>query len=310
MAEALRWKSKVLLAKIETVYGTDPTPTEAILAKNVVCQPMEGEDVARDIERPFRGAQEMFAVGLRAVLEFDVELVGSGTAGTAPAWSAIARSCGLAEVVTPLTDVVYSPISSAYESTTLYFWIGGNKQAIVGCRGTAVVNVNAQEIPTIRFTLTGLWAKPALQATPAIDLAAFKTPLVATDANTPVMTVGGASLVTRSFSFNLANDVQPRLLLGREEITIVDSNEEITATVEAVALATFDPFDKANALATVAVAVTHDTRAGHIVAIAAPTCSVRRPQGYENDQGVLMWPLRLAPLPSDTGDDQFSITLT
>jgi hypothetical protein len=310
MAEALRWKSKVLLAKIESAYGVDPTPTAAILAKNVVCRPMEGEDVARDIERPYRGAQEMFPVGLRVVMEFDVELVGGGTAGTAPPISALLRAVGLAEVVTAGTSVVYSPISASYESAAIYFWIGGNKQTILGIRGTAVVTVTAQQLPMIRFTLTGLWTKPVAVSTPAIDLSAFKAPLVATKANTPVFTIGGVSFVLRTFTFNLGNDVQPRLLIGREEIMIVDSNEEMDALVEAVPLATFDPFDKANTLAKVAVAITQDTRAGYKVAIAAPTATVRRPQGYENEQNIVMWPLKLAPLPTDAGNDQFTITLT
>ncbi len=310
MPAALPWKSKLILAKIETNYGVDATPTDAVLAKAVTCRPMEGEDVSRDLERPFRGAQEMFAVGLRVVLEFDVEMVAGGTAGTAPPYSALLRACGLAEVATPGTDVVYTPVSSGYESATLYFWIGNNKQIIVGCRGTATLNINAQQIPTIHFTLTGLYAAPVAAALPAIDWSAWKKPLVATNVNTPVFTVGGASLVMKSFSFNLGNDVQPRLLVGRSEIVIVDSNEAIDTTVEAVPLATFNPFDKAASLATVALNVTQDTRAGYKVALAAPTCSVRRPQSYENDQGVLMWPLKLAPLPSDAGNDQFSITLT
>lgn len=310
MPEALRWRSKVLLAKRETTYGVDPTPTAAILAKNIVCKPMEGEDVSREIERPYRGPQEMFPVGLRVVMEFDVELVGGGTAGVAPPISALLRAVGLAEVVTADTSVEYSPVSEAYESAALYFWIGGNKQVVLGCRGTAVVTITAQAIPTIRFTLTGLWSKPVLAALPTLDWSAFKTPLVATDVNTPTFTIDAVSMVMRSLTLDLGNDVQPRLLVGREEIMIVDSNEVISTQVEAVPLATFDPFDKALTLEKVAVAVQQDTRAGHRVTISAPSCQVRRPESYQNEQGIIEWPLKLAPLPSDEGNDQFAITFT
>ncbi|NTT88503.1 hypothetical protein HS053_21670, partial [Tabrizicola sp. SY72] len=44
------WRLQALLAKIETVYGTDPTPTgaaNAILAEDVRVMPMEGQDVTR-----------------------------------------------------------------------------------------------------------------------------------------------------------------------------------------------------------------------------------------------------------------------
>lgn len=310
MPAALKWKSKVILAKVETTYNVDPTPTQAILTKNVVCRPMEGEDVSREIERPFFGGQDMFPTGLHVVIEFDVELVGSGTAGTAPPFGPLLRACRLAETVSAGVSVTYSPITNSQESGALYFWIGGNKQAILGVRGTAVLNIDAQGIPTIHFTLTGLWAAPAATATPSIDLSAFKTPLVATNVNTPIMTVNAVSLVTKSFAFDLGNVAQPRLLIGREEILIVDANPEISVTVEAVPLATLNPFTLAKALTRVAVAATHDTRAGYICSIAAPTSSVRRPTGYENDQGDLMWPLKLAPLPTDAGNDEFTITFT
>jgi hypothetical protein len=310
MPAALRWKSKLILSKIETTYGVDPTPTAAMLATNVVCKPMEGQDVARNLERPFRGAQEVFPAGLHVILEYDIEMVGGGAAGTAPPYAALLRACGMSQTVSAGVSVVYAPVSVSYDSVAQYFYIGGTKQAILGCRGSAVFTINAQGIPVVRFTFTGLWAKPTDVAVPAADFSAFKTPKLATNANTPVMTIGGVSLVTKSFIFDLANDVQARLLIGREEIQIVDSDEEFTVEVEAVPLATFDPFDNANTLARVAVAVQQDTRAGYKVAIAGPVCTVRRPQEYKNDNGDLMWSLKLAPLPTDAGNDQFSITLT
>jgi hypothetical protein len=310
MPAAFRWKSKLIQAKIEATYGVDPVPTQSILATNVVCRPMEGQDVGRNLERPFRGPQEMFAADLHTVLQFDIEMVGGGTAGAAPPYSMLMRAVGLSQTVSAGVSVVYAPVSSAYESAAFYFFIGATKQALLGCRGTAVFTINAQGIPVIRFTFTGLWAKPTDVALPVADFSAFKTPKLSTNVNTPIMTVDGVALVTKSFTFDLANDVQPRLLIGREEIQIVDSNEEITVNVEAVPLATFDPFDKANTLARVAVAMQQDTRAGYKVAVAGPVCTVRRPQEYQNDNGDLMWTLKLAPLPTDAGNDQFSITLT
>jgi hypothetical protein len=317
MTEALRWKSKLIRAKRETSYGVDPTPTQAILAKNVVCKPMEGEDVSRDLERPFRGAQQMYPVGLRVLLEFDVELVGGGATGVAPPISPLLRSLGLAEVLT--ADVVgppavpgkveYTPISTAYESAGIYFWIGGNRQKILGIRGTATFNITAQQIPVIHFVLTGLYDEPALTALGAIDMSAFQVPLVAGNVNTPTLTIDGVSFVTRSVAFNLANDVQHRLLIGRSEITIVDSAEEIDVVVEALPLATFNPFAKASSLASAAFVVQQDTRAGYKVKVEAATCSVRRLADYQDDQGVLMWPLKIAPLPTDAGNDQFKITI-
>ena len=84
----INWKSKIILAKIEANYGVDPTPTgaaNAMLMTQVSFSPMEGEDVSRDLEFPYLAAQGKIPVGLRCRLRGRVELVGSGTAGVAPA---------------------------------------------------------------------------------------------------------------------------------------------------------------------------------------------------------------------------------
>ena len=77
----IKWKSKILLAKIETAYATDPTPTgaaNAILATNVTFQPMEGQDVSRELELPWLAAQATIPAGLHSRISFRVEMVPSG----------------------------------------------------------------------------------------------------------------------------------------------------------------------------------------------------------------------------------------
>ena len=316
MAAAIKWRSKIILSKIEATYATDAAPTgaaNAMLLTNVEFRPMEGEDVARDIERAFLGAQEEFAVALRAVITGSIELVGSGTAGTAPHWGPLVRACAIAETVTvgPPANVEYTPITDDQESATIHFWIGGTKHALVGARGTAELMIEAQRIPTLRVTLTGLWVGPVEAARPSpVTLTGFQVPQVATDANTPTFEIDSVPLVLRRCSFNLGNDVQPRLLIGREEILIVDRAEEIAAVVEAVPLTDFDPFALARDRTRVAVDITHGTVAGKITTISAPTCAVKRQSGYEQQQQILEWPLRLTPLPTDAGNDQYAITLT
>lgn len=312
MPAAIKWKSKIILCKLEATYGVDSAPTgalNAMLMTDVVLQPMEGEDVSRNLERPYLGAQESFPVGLRAVLTGSTELVGSGTPGTAPAWGPLARACALAEVVTPGTSVVYSPISDVHESVVIHFWIGNTRQILKGCRATAVVTINAQGVPVCRWTLTGLFADPAEFARAVPVFTPWKKPVIATTANTPVFTLGGVAFVMRTCEFNLGCDVQPRLLVGREEIMIVDRAEAISCSVEAVPLTTFDPFARAKALTPTAFAVTHGIAAGFITAVTAAVCAVNRLTGYENQQNALEWPLRFTPLPV-AGNDQYAITLT
>lgn len=309
----LRWKNKVLLAKIESAYATSPTPTgaaNAILATDVELRPMEGEDVNRNLELPYLAAQATIAAALSATLTFSTELAGSGTAGVAPAWGVLARGCALAETITPDTSVAYSPVSIAHESLWLVLNIDGVQHVLMGARGTADLQVNAQGIPKLRWTFTGLFVQPTDTAPATPTLTAFKAPLVASKANTPTFTIDAVPLVLRSATFSLANDVQKRLLVGKEEILIVDRAESLNCVVEATQLATFNPFAlSADPAERVAVSLVHGTAAGNIATLALPTAQVKRPTGYQNNQGLLEWPLNLSALPS-AGNDQFSLTMT
>lgn len=312
MATPIKWKSKIILAKSETVYGTDPAPTgaaNAILMTDVELRPMEGQDVSRNLERPYLGAQEEMPVGLYCVLTGSVELVGSGTVGTAPLWGPLLRACAAAQVVTPATSVVYTPVSDNHESVGIYFWIGPTRHLLKGVRGNAEISLNAQGIPVARFTLMGLFTMPGDTARATPDLSGFQAPQVATKANTPTFTIGGQAMVLSQYSFNLGNDVQQRLLIGREEILIVDKKESVSARVEALPLATYNPFSIALAGTPQASNLVHGTTAGKIVTIAHPTCKLKRLTGYEQSQDIAEWPLQLTPLPA-SGDDQWSITLT
>jgi hypothetical protein len=173
------------------------------------------------------------------------------------------------------------------------------------------MTVNAQGIPVCRVTLTGLFTRPADQARPAtVDTSAFQGPQVASKANTPVFTIGGTPFVMRSYELNLGNDVQPRLLVGAERIVIVDRAESISATVEAVPYATYNPFAKAEDRTRQAVVLQHGTVAGRRFTLTAGQAQQRRPTGIEGNQNVTEWGLAFTPLPTTAGNDQWKLLLT
>lgn len=306
------WKSKTLLIKPEVTYGVDPTPTgaaNAILATNVTFAPMEGEDVARNLERPYFGANPTTPAALRSVLTFDVEAVGSGTLGTAPGWGPILRACAVAQVVTAGVKVEYTPITGNPESVAIYFTIDGTRHVMLGARGTAVFKLNAQGIPVFTYSVTGLFTTPSEQANPAVNYSAFQAPQIASNANTPTFTIGGSAFVLRDFEFDLANQVEPRLLIGSESILITGKNETVKATVEAVPVSTYNPFTVAQAGTLQAIVLQHGTVAGRRVQIDVPYAQQQRLGSYGNAQDILEWPLAFSPQPS-SGNDQWKITLT
>ena len=183
MPAPMKWRTKILLAKIETTYGTDAAPTaalNAILATNVVYTPMEGSDVSRDLEQPYLGAQGTIPAELQAKLAFDVELSPSGTAGTAPAWGPLLRACAMAQTISAAVSVTYNPITDSHESLTVYFWIDTTRYVMLGARGNAKLMISAQGIPYIKYEFTSLYVQPAETARVIPVLTAFQKPQLAT----------------------------------------------------------------------------------------------------------------------------------
>ncbi len=309
---ALKWKDKILLAKLEASYGVDPTPTgaaNAVLATNITLSPMEGNDVSRDLETPYLGAQATIPTEVHAKLSFKVELSPSGTAGTAPAWGPMLRACAVAETIVAATSVTYNPVTDGHESMTLYMFVGKTLYTLVGARGNCSIAMDAQGIVYLEFEFTGLWVKPAEGTRPTPVLTGYKNPQVATNANTQGFTIDATEFVTRSFKMNLGNAVENRFLIGSESVLITDKSEMVEATVEAVPLTTLDPYDLAQSQSTVALGLVHGTGAGNIASLNIPAAQVQRPQGLANAQNIAEWPLRFVPLPN-TGNDQWTLALT
>ncbi|MFK5980878.1 MAG: hypothetical protein QM488_18545 [Rhizobiaceae bacterium] len=308
----IREQSKIILLKMEAVYGTDPNPTgaaNAVLMKDAKLVPMEGEDVSRDLELPYLGGQAMIPTGLRGRLTGMVEMVPSGAAGTAPAWGPLLRCCAVAETITGGVSVVYNPISDNMESATIYWQQGATRHVLTGCRGTATIKVGAQGLPYIEFDILGLWSQPTEEVRPTPDLSAYQSPVLVTNANTPTFTVNGVSMVMREMMLALNNQVEPRLLVGSEGIVIPNREDALSATVEAVPLTTFDPYALAQAQTLLAVNLVHGTVAGKITSLSLPTCQMKRLSGLQNAQEIVEWPLELSPLPA-AGNDQWTINLT
>lgn len=301
-----------LLAKTEVTYAVDPVPTggaNAIMAKNIRFRPMEGKDVSRDIERPYLGAQQQFPTGLHAGITFETELVGNAAVGTAPAWGVLARACGLAQVLSAGVSATYNPISENMESATLYFYGEDKLFKLRGTRGGATLKLNADQLPVIEWTMMGLWDQPSDVATAVPTFTPWNEPQVVNDTNTPTFTINGVSCTMRNFELALGNSVAFRALVNYEEVRIGDRRESVRTQVDAVALATLDPFTLARNQTAFAVNLVHGVGAGKVVTLNLPSCRLQRPDSSASPDGIVEWPMTITPLPV-AGNDQFTLTLT
>ncbi len=308
----ISWKSKILLAKIETTYGTDSVPTAAangVLATEVKLTPMEGDDVSRDLDFAFFAAQPTIPSGLYAKLSFKVELVPAGALGVAPAWGPLLRACACAQTIVASTSVTYNPISTALESASIYLWVGGTRYVLLGTRGTVKLTFSAQGIPYLEFEMQGLFAQPTESARTLPTLTAFLKPDLVTKANTPTFTVNAVPLILRQAQLDLGNQLENRFLVGSESVLITDKADMFTFTAEAEALTTINPFSLAAAQTSMVVQLIHGTVVGRKSTLNIPTGQMQRPKGLENAQNIAEWQLGIVPL-ANAGNDQWNLLLT
>jgi hypothetical protein len=291
-------------------YGSDPVPTgmaNAIQFTNVNFRPLEGQQVSRELLLPHLGHQGVILTGNYSVLEGDVELAGAGAAGGVPGYGVLLRACGMHETVTVDTEVVYNPISGSFEDAGIYFNLDGVRHVMLGVRGTFSLSLAPQQIPRIRFTMTGLIGTITDTALPAVTLTAFQKPLPISKANTTVSLHGYAGPM-ESLELQLGGTVEPRLLINEESIKITDREATGTAVVQAATLATKNWFAIAQAHTLGALAVVHGTAAGNIVAIDADYAQIGRPTQGQS-QGIANYSLPLMLTPSSAGNDEMILTV-
>jgi len=238
-----------VLAKIETSYGVDAVPTgaaNAMLMLDVNLTPMAGSEESRELVLPYMGNQGIFLTGDHAILEGSVEIAGAGAAGTVPKYGPLLRACGLSETIAAGVDVTYQPVSAGFEAISIYYNLDGVRHILLGARGTVTFELSPQKIPRVRFRFLGLSGTVADTALPVATVSAFVVPVIVNKTNS-TLSVHGVSAPAEALSFDLGNQVEPRLVIGYEAIEIVDRKVAGSVTMDAGLMATKNWFAIAKA---------------------------------------------------------------
>lgn len=313
MTQPLLFKKKTLLVKMETTYGTDPVPdgSNAVVTKNLTINPYEGNTVTRDIDRDALGNDVEINTAPNVTVSFDVELAGSGTAGTAPGYGPLLRACGLSETVTPDTDVTYQPVSEGFESAAFYFQQSGQLHKVTGCRGSVKFNLAKGSLPSMSFSFTGLYHDPVTQAAPTgLDTTAFQVPLPVNSVNT-TLSIASFAAKAESVDVDMANNVVFRDVIGSRSVIITDRAPAGSMTIEAPDLATKNFFAASASHSGITLhplSVVHGKTAGQIVELSAPTVQLSGISMGDSD-GLLTYSMNTRLIPTDTGDDEFSLII-
>ncbi|UVK45369.1 hypothetical protein BPNPMPFG_000899 [Mesorhizobium sp. AR07] len=304
-----RFKKLAALLKMETVEGTDATPTglaNFIQLSDVTFTPMAGDEEARNLMQPKLGHQGVYLTGNYIQAQFSVEMAGSGVLGTPPAWGPLLRSCGFAETITVATDVQYDLVHDNFESSTLYWNEDKVRHIALGVRGTATLSFIPKKIPRFQFTLKGLEGTITDTALPTVDRSMWIDAVPVSKAVT-TMSLHGWPAVSESLNLDLANQVVPRHLIGKENVAITDRQATGTTVVEAKTLATINWFAIAKAHTKGPLALTHGNVVGNRVGVTADAIQIGRPASGQTDN------IRNYSLPlmvTSLGSNELKITVT
>jgi len=385
---ALLTRKQLLLVKAEATYATDSSPagTDALLVRSIDVTPLESDVVSRELIRPWLGNNDQLLANQRVLINFQIELTGSGTAATAPRFGALLKACGMAETTTSsavtgtatagsagsitlaagasatddayvgmiisitsgtgsgssgvITDYVgstkvatvqattasftpgassaysiaanvgYKPVSSSFDSVTIYYNNDGVLHKATGCRGTFSLSAEVGAIPTIDFEFTGIYNAPTDTAAPASTYTAQADPLIFKPGNSSTFSFLSYAGCLQSLSLDMANELVYRELVGcTKEIMITNRAPSGECMIEAVPIATKDYFAIANNDTTGVLTLLHGTTAGNRVSLVAPKVDISNPT-YADQDGVQMLNLPYVAIPTGAGNDEVVLTFS
>ena len=311
-------RSSAVLLKTETTLGVDAVPTggaNAMLVGDVNVRPLVANNVSRDRLRAFIGGNAQLVGTKYKEISFNVEAVGSGAAGTPPAWGPALRACAMAETIIASTRVDYTPITDSQETCTIYAWKDGVRHVLLACKGEWSLSLKAGGLPLFTFRFMGLDGSESAVSNPSGTLTGWRQPQVVTDAFTadivsggtvsptgaPAIT-GGTSIVSDGIELQSGHEVSVTPLIGLETIDVtareVTGNTRLDET--AAQEITRMGLVRANTLA--ALSMLHGTVAGDKLLVHMPSVQFND-MAYDDVNGKLLQRYALRAVPVNGNDE-------
>jgi hypothetical protein len=314
MSAALAVK-RHLLAKIESSYGVDPTPTvgaNAMIVKNLQGPTPVSLSYAPRGDIALQGFGRLSAKTAHKWREvsFDVEISGAAAAGTAPPYGPLLRACALGETIVASTSVTYAPVSATLESVTIYGNRDGIQYKMTGCRGTVALAFDNEGLPVYRFRFIGMYAVATDTAQSALTLSAWQAPQPMNKTLTTGIALHGYSCGLWSAQIDLANAVNyVPFPGGSEQVFITNREPRASVTIEHPTMAQKDYESIAVSGAEGAFTFIHGTGAGKIFTFTASQTRITNPRDGEV-RGIRTLSMDLELAPSLALNNELSIAYT
>lgn len=307
---ALLKTNQLILAKVETTYGSDPTPTAAsnsLLAYDIDFT--ENIDPARRLGQIGSLSRLPSVTGAKfSQITFKVEDKGSGSAGTAPRIGTLFRGCSYSETVSGGVSVTYKPRSTSQESITIYYYIDGRLHKLTGAVGDCKHYSPKGAFPYWEFTFMGQFNANSTTALPTPTLESTNPQLCKSCAfsynSKTTLVVSNVEYTTNNTvaqrpDINNANSIKGFVVTARDP--------KLKMTVEATVETSYD--FRGDALTTQrAVTWTVGATAGNIITYTAPKFNPYMPK-YGDADGLLIEEIE-GEVTQNSGNDEFTIVYT
>lgn len=299
--------NRILLAKVETTYGTSSTPagSDAMRVGNDLdLKPLQLNRRERELLLPHLGNRSFLVAQRFSSISFSFEFVPSGTAGTAPGIAPILRAGGYGEAIVASTSVTYTPVDSSWSSATLSVHHNGKRHVLTGVRGSIEWSGKTNEPLVGKFDGMGIYNAPSDQSNPSLTYTGFPDPDIINSDNTTAVSVHGFSACMEEFSFNVNSPAKAFQRAGCTKQIRIDTERkpEGSITIEAPALATQNYFTAATSQSTAAISFQHGQTAGRIITFNAAGTSIGDPE-YVDGDGVELIRLPFTPVRMGTTAD-------
>ena len=242
-------------------------------------------------------------------ISFDVELVGTASAGDAIHFSDALRACGVDETLVAGTSATYTPASDSIPSVTIGMYVDGKIYKLWGARGTFKLVLDDGKPGIFSFEFTGADFSDTdgnLLAGTSLNTV---VPPIFVDAS---LTIDSYAAILSKIEIDAGNALALRkdanAVSGHKSAVITGKESTLTLDPENVLVATEDFMGNWRSGTQMAFTTTIGSVAGNIIAVTAPKVQYQG-VGLADRDGQSTLDIT-ALLAADASDDEWQIQIT
>lgn len=229
------------------------------------------EGLSRELDDATLGFKPQLLVGAHFTIDTEIEVAGSGTAGTAPAYGGLLQTGAFSETVNAGTDVTYNQLDDdSWPDMTIYFYTAGRNHKLLNAHTNISWTVSNGAITTYKITVTGVYGGVVAEAMPSPNFSQIKPVKVGNQYTT--FTLDGVKYALVNYTNDQKSEVNYMDLPGYEGVSIDDIAPEGEIEILCPDHGDFDPFAivRSEDDTYLALSCIHGTTAGNIVSFTNP----------------------------------------